>query len=118
MDNSNYSKLPPDEIAYNTEDLQIEMLPSEASTLLKSEMMQREDDECYEENNNEIIRSQRRGAGILCGFLGCFIGGPIVAVAVVAGVCAAHATQWCSWRYCASLWRCGSFHQRSGQANQ
>jgi|EP00550_Attheya_septentrionalis_P002023 hypothetical protein len=91
MDDSNYSKLPPNEIVYSAEELQLEVLPSEASTLMKSEMMHREDDECYEENTQEIIRSQRRGAGIMCGVLGCFVGGPIVAV--VAGVCAAHATQ-------------------------
>jgi hypothetical protein len=50
--------------------------------------MNRDGNDCSEE---ESVRYQKRGAGVLCGVLGCLIGGPILgAVAAVGG---AHATQ-------------------------
>eukprot|EP00978_Attheya_sp_CCMP212_P025829 scaffold83948_cov63-Attheya_sp.AAC.5 len=50
--------------------------------------MNRDGNDCSEADS---VCSQRRGAGVLCGVLGCLIGGPILgAIAAVGG---AHATQ-------------------------
>eukprot|EP00978_Attheya_sp_CCMP212_P003001 scaffold6131_cov72-Attheya_sp.AAC.7 len=83
MSQSKYSEVPSNE----TSDVHFDgVLVHEVTP--QTNTMNRDGNDCSEE---ESVRSQRRGAGVLCGVLGCLIGGPILgAVAAVGG---AHATK-------------------------
>eukprot|EP00978_Attheya_sp_CCMP212_P007536 scaffold17457_cov76-Attheya_sp.AAC.1 len=83
MGESKYSEVPSNE----TSDVHFDgVLVQEVTP--QTNTMNRDGNDCSEE---ESVRSQKRGAGVLCGVLGCLIGGPILAA--VAAVGGAHATQ-------------------------
>uniref|UniRef100_A0A7S0L0T8 Uncharacterized protein n=1 Tax=Asterionellopsis glacialis TaxID=33640 RepID=A0A7S0L0T8_9STRA len=86
---SKYTEVPSYENNYlNSEEVIVEEITPESVVVLSSRKMNRDGNEEEEDNTLEI--SRKRGAGVMCGVLGCLIGGPILAVA--AGVGAAYAT--------------------------
>jgi hypothetical protein len=84
MGQSKYSEVPSTE----TSDVHFDGVLVHEVTPQTNTMNRDGNNDCSEE---ESVRSQKRGAGVLCGVLGCLIGGPILGV--VAAVGGVHATQ-------------------------
>eukprot|EP00978_Attheya_sp_CCMP212_P041586 scaffold240399_cov46-Attheya_sp.AAC.1 len=84
MGQSKYSEVPTNE----TSDVHFDGVLVQEVTPQTNTMNRDGNDDCSEEDS---VRSQRRGAGVLCGVLGYLIGGPILAA--VAAVGGAHATK-------------------------
>mmetsp|Transcript_21175 Transcript_21175/g.27883 ORF Transcript_21175/g.27883 Transcript_21175/m.27883 type:complete len:151 (-) Transcript_21175:118-570(-) len=90
---SKYTEVPSHEnTQLNSDEVFVEEITPESVVVLSSRTMNRDgnNEEKEEEEDSTLEIPRKRGAGIMCGVLGCLIGGPILAVA--AGVGAAYAT--------------------------
>mmetsp|Transcript_14489 Transcript_14489/g.20435 ORF Transcript_14489/g.20435 Transcript_14489/m.20435 type:complete len:147 (-) Transcript_14489:123-563(-) len=81
---SKYAEVPHKE---SSDEVFVEEITPESVVVISSASMKRDGDDNQEHKEEDIAYqvSRKRGAGIMCGILGCLIGGPILAVAAGAG---------------------------------